>query len=310
MRALCVGESKYNTICFVDNLPLEGSITNIKEQIDSSGGSAYLVATLLAKWNVETYLKTAVGSDSSGELLKKEAENNNIKIQQMETNFDKKTAKSFILVNKKTLTKTVYNLASYDNLPSIKKLDNMDIELKVLYVDGTEYHASNVALNRYTNAIKVVGIKNTDSETLDLCKMSDYLIFNKETAEMLTKSVINIKDSTTVLNTYNMLISRFPGKEIVIVLENFGTIYKNNSVVKLMPGLRNETKNLPAEFDMFIGAFVYGLISNYQIEQNIMFSNISLGLSEISKDNKLEIPSLPSVISYYNSKRENVNKSS
>ncbi len=302
MRVVCVGKSKYDITCFTNEFPLEGTKNNFTEKSESSSGSAAIVATLLAKWNVETYLKTALGNDFYGDVLKKEFENNSIKTTYIETNYDKKTSLTFSLINKKNNNKTEYNIVAHDNLPRVKKLDDIDVDFKVMYTDGYEYHATNSMYNRFEGKTKVIGLEEYDAETLDLCKLSDYLIFTKDVAEKLSNLKTDVNNGVTILNMYNALISRFPNKEIIIIYEDFGVVYKKDNQVKIVPGLK-ESKKMDANPNIFIGSFVYGLVSNYEFEQNVTIATIALGLSMLSTEGKLTFPNLSNVINYYNAQR-------
>ncbi len=301
MKILCIGHSCYDIACIVDSFPLENSKNYLTEKIEGGGGSAANAATVLAKWGLETYLATAVGSDLYGEKIKKEFEMHGIKTNFVETNYDKTTSLSFILINKLNNSRTVYNINSFDSITKLKR-GEITIEPDIILIDGYEYHTSLAVLNKFPNAISVIDASKINPETLDLSKLSKYIICSKDFAEKISGLNFDFNNSPTLLNIYNILKERFLHNELIITLEEKGALYVQNNQIKIMPGINIDAKDTTAAGDVFHGAFVYCLANKFDIEKSIAYANIAAGLSCAAIGEKLAIPNLSNVSSYYANK--------
>ncbi len=303
MIAISVGKATYAVTIPVDNFPVENTKMLLNEKIESSGGAACNVAQVLAKWNVETYFAGVLGYDDYGTSIKKDLENERIKTNYVETNYEKKTTTSYIITNKANSSRTIMMVEP--EVFHLKKYD-FDVNADLIYSDGFEYTASTAAFNHYPNAITVLGAsldKGSDpKEVLALAKYVKYIIFSLDFAERLTKLKTDFSNPQTLLNLYQDLKEKYPKNEIIVTLKNMGAMYQLGNEVKVMPTISVTEVDRTGSGDIFDGAFLYGLGKNYDIEKCIRLANIAAGLSTTKYGVKNSIPLLSDVISYYEKK--------
>ncbi len=301
MKVLCIGHAAYDINCFMDEYPVENSKYRVSEKQEGSGGQITNQAIVLGKWNIETYLAAAVGSDHYGDVIKKELENFNIKTDFIETNFDKGTSNAIVMVNKTNGSRTVLNITPLEKAPKLKKED-FNIEPDVILTDGYEYHASMTAINKYPNAISIIDAGNPLVEVIELAKACSYIVTSKVFAEKVSGLKFDFNDSRSMLNVYNKLKEKYPKSEIVITLEDKGALYSSNNQIKVMPGIKVDVKDTTGAGDVFHAMFCYGVLNKYELEKAIALANVAAGLSCMQMGSKASIPSLADVITYYNNK--------
>jgi len=161
MKVLCIGHATYDISCPVNEYPIENGKYRFNDVYEAGGGPASNGAYLLGKWGIEAYFAGAVGADDYGNKIKKELESIGVKINYLETNYDKNTSVSFIMVNAQNGSRTSFNVSK--DRPQLKKYEFTD-EPDIIFVDGHEYNATKAALNRYPNAISVIDAGRPTSE--------------------------------------------------------------------------------------------------------------------------------------------------
>ena len=299
MKALVIGHSSYDIACPVNEYPIENTKYRLDEVVMCGGGPAGNAAYLLGKWGVETYYAGVVGSDDFGNKIKKEFENIGVHTEYLETNYEKPTSISFIMINKQNGSRTLFNVAG--DRPSMKKYD-FTIEPDVILVDGHDYNASLAALNKYPNAISVIDAGRITPELLELCKYTKYIVTSKGFAETVSKMKFDFSNPNTLVQIYTAVKNRYPKSEIVITLEDKGCLYSVNNEIKIMPGLKVQPADTTGAGDIFHGAFTYAISRGYDIEKCVRLSNIAAGLSVQKVGARLSIPTLVEVTNYYNEK--------
>lgn len=301
MKALCIGQSTYDISTILDEYPVENKKYNASEKLESGGGEASNAACTLSKWGVETYLSTALGSDTYSDKIKKEFEMFGIKPDFIETNFDKDTSLEFVFINKKNGSRTVFGMTSQDRVPYVKKTE-LEIEPDIILMDGYEYQASTRALNRFPNVTSIMDATNFTGEVVELSKYCKYILASQDFVENLTKIKADFANPTTLLTVYNETKTRFPRNDVVIVLDNNAVIYSVNNEIKVMPALKVEIKDRTGAKDIFHGAFAYGVINKLDFEKSLRYAVIASSLSCTNYGGRLAVPPLNTVIEYYNQK--------
>ena len=302
MIALSIGKSTYDTTVPVDVYPVENSKNLIKEKLESSGGSGSNVAYLLAKWNNETYFAGVVGYDDFGSFIKKDLESVSVHTNFMEVNYERKTTTTFIIANKKTTSRT--QLMIEPEIYHLKKYD-YDIVPTVIYSDGYEYSATMAAINKFPEAITVLGagLNYADpKEVVSIAKEVKYVVFSLEFACQVTKMRVDVTNPTHLLNLYKELREKFPKNEIIVTLQNKGAMFSINNEVKVMQTIPVQEVDRSGAGDIFDGALIYGLGKGYNLEICIRLANIAAALSTTKYGAKDSIPLLSDVIQYYENK--------
>ena len=299
MKVLVIGHSSYDISCPVNEYPVENTKYRLDESITCGGGPAGNAAYLLGKWGVETYYAGVVGADDYGNKIKKEFENIGVHTEYLETNYEKPTSVSFIMINKKNGSRTLFNIAG--DRPSMKKYD-FTIDPEVILIDGHEFNASMAAINKYPGAISIIDAGRITPELLELCKYTKYLVTSKGFAETVAKMKFDFSNPNTLVQIYTILKNKYPKSEIIITLEDKGCLYSINNEIKIMPGLKVTPQDTTGAGDIFHGAFTYAISKGFDIEKCVRYANIAAGLSVQKLGARLSIPSVTEVVNYYNEK--------
>ena len=302
MIALSIGKTNFDVTVPVETYPQENTKITVPEKIESSGGGAFNVAYLLGKWNVETYFAGVVGYDDYGTTIKKDLEGLGVHTTFLETNYEKKTATSFIINNKATTSRTqiriepeVYHMKKYE----------YDFMAGVIYSDGYEYSATMAAINKYPNVPVILGagLNYGDyKEIVALAKFAKYIIFSLEFAESITKMKVNVEDPNSLLTMNKALKNNFINNEVIVTLKSSGVLYAVNDNVQYMPTIQVQEVDRTGAGDVFDGAFTYAISKGYDLEKCMRIANIAAGLSTTKVGAKTSIPILSDVINYYESK--------
>ena len=299
MKVLCIGHSSWDITVPVDDYPTENVKYRFNEKYAAGGGPAGNAAYLLGKWGVDTVIATSIGSDDYGTKIKKEFQSVNVNTDYVETSYEKDTSFSFILVNKKNGSRTVFNITS-EHLP-LKKL-TYEFTPDIILTDGHDYATSQSAISKYPHAISVIDAGRPVQEVIELCKYIKYIVCSKEFAETVTGLKMDFNNPQTLVNVYTKLQNKYPNSNIVITLESHGALYQVNNQIKIMPGLKCNVVDTTGAGDAFHGAFVYGLANNFDMEKVITLANIAAGLSVQKMGSRLAIPALSDVLDYYTKK--------
>ncbi len=300
MTILSLGRTSYDITCPVEDYPIEGAKYLLNEKIESGGGTAANVAYLLAKWGETAYFAGVIGSDDYGTKIRKEFEQGLVKTECIEISYETGTPLSIIIVNKKTGSRTRFDVVGTTQ-PQLKKYE-YDFKPDVIFTDGREYGATINALNKFPNAISIVDAGRVDRDLLELCKYVKYIVCSKGFAETVSGYKIDFDNSSTLVSVYKKLKDRYPNNEIIVTLENMGALYSVNGEIKVMPGIKVNQVDPSCSGDIFHGAFAYCLANNFDIEKAVTYSNVAAGLSVTKMGGRTSIPTIKEVINYYNEK--------
>lgn len=299
MKTLSIGKLVYDINILMDGFPIEGNKYISKELISCSGGAANIVAYALAKWNMESFISGVIGYDETGTAMKKDLEENRVRTNFLETNYDIKTPVSYILLNKQNNIRTTISAEINDY--NIKKYE-YDTNMDCVIVDGFEYNASVYAFNKYRDAITILNAKTKDKNVLDFFKYAKYVVCTSEVAEYITGSKIDFSNPITMSTVYKTIIDKYPHITLFITIEGKGTIYAVNNEIKVLATINSEVIDKTGSRDIFVAMISYGLTNHYDIETTIRLATIAESISKKTIGSTLSIPILSDVISYYESK--------
>lgn len=299
MKALCVGQTAYNIIAISSEFPQENTKNKFEKIEESGGGGAAIMSYMLGKYGVESYIASSVGDDTYGSIVRKELEKVGVHTEYMETSFDKRTSSSFILIGQKNSSRTIYDVTKE---PLFLKKTEFQMEPDLVIVDGYDYGASQAALNKFASKITMIDAGMYNKEIMELCKIVKYIVASKEFAEAVSGTRINFENPGSLVTVYSALVNKFPGKTIIVTLEDKGAMYMSGNQIKVMPGLSLKTVDATGAGDGFHAALGYALLQNYDMERAITFANIAGGLMITKVGGLTAIPDLSDIMTYYNQK--------
>lgn len=294
-KILCLGHASYDITIPMDKYPTENIKYRVLNRIECGGGPASNAAYLLGKWGMNTYFSGVLGNDIYGKRIKKEFENVGVDTRYIELSKKYKTTNSFIIVNKKNASRTIFAYRDKS-----MKMENTNIRIKPDYAlfDGEDFEIATKVIKNNPGCITILDAGRAKYSTIKLGKMVNYLVASKNFAEDFTGVKINYKDYNSLVKVYNLLEKDFTAN-IVITLESYGCLYKIDGKVKIMPGYKVKAIDTTGAGDIFHGAFVYALVKGYSYEDILRIANITGALSTTKIGGRYSIPDINEVLSIY-----------
>jgi ribokinase len=280
-------------VCPLDYLLLLKSYPQLDEKIEAKevsiqgGGPVPTAMATLAKLEARVCFVGKVGDDGEGQKvlqnLKKEGVNTDYLI------VDKKstTAKAFIWIDEKSGKRTVV-LDQTKIMPTKKSellfLDK--VKIRFLHLDFREPEI-NILLAKWAKKQKAKVILDMGSLRGDVEKISplvDYLVVSKRFAYSYTRS----DDLFKALNI--LMKKRF--KCVVITAGEEGCWCATGERTFHKPAFKVEVQDTTGAGDVFHGAFIFGLLKNWDMEKIIEFSNACAALKCTQLGGRAGIPTL------------------
>lgn len=294
-KILCLGHASYDITIPMDKYPTENIKYRVLNRIECGGGPASNAAYLLGKWGMNTYFSGVLGNDIYSKRIKKEFESVGVDTRYIELSKKYKTTNSFIIVNKKNASRTIFAYRDKS-----MKMENTNIRIKPDYAlfDGEDFEIATKVIKNNPGCITILDAGRAKYSTIKLGKMVNYLVASKNFAEDFTGVKINYKDYNSLVKVYNLLEKDFTAN-IVITLESHGCLYKIDGKVKIMPGYKVKAIDTTGAGDIFHGAFVYALAKGYSYEDILRIANITGALSTTKIGGRYSIPDINEVLSIY-----------
>ena len=292
MKYLCIGRSAYDITLLLDCFPEENKKIKLNyDVIKDLGGCAANVASLLAKWKEEVYIVSTIGKDYHGELIQIALKKSNIntKYLQIENN---KTTVSYILVNKKNLTRTILTNSSKKNISSINIKEKFDY----LLTDGTNFLTTYNYIQNNPNCISILDAGEQSINIIKLCKIVNYIICSSDFAKEYSEIEFN-DDIELIKKAYDKIQKDFQGL-LIITLEKKGSFVKIDNNYYLVPSIDVKGIDTTGAGDIYHGAFLYFISKGYNILEAMKYSNIAAGISVTKIGVRNSIPSFDEVINY------------
>lgn len=295
MKILCLGHLTYDITFPVTEFPKENTKIRIKEKNEGAGGPSTIAAFLLAKWGMEVYMAGKLGNDNYGNAIKKELALNRINTEYIQMDEKFETSHSVNIANSENSSRT---LLIYDNKNEEMEEFELDFYPDVILVDGHDFSASKNILKKYPKAVSIIDAGRESKETLELCKMVNYVVCSKEFAESVSGVKFDYENKHTLVEVYQKLESAFK-KNIVVTLEEKGCLYREDNKIKLMPSIKVKAVDTVGAGDIFHGAFAYGIANDFDFEKTLKYANIAGTLSVTKVGNYNSIPSLKELEEVY-----------
>lgn len=294
MKILCVGHASYDITIPMDGFVLENTKTRVNEKIECGGGPASTAAYLLGKWGMDTTFVGMVGNDDYGKFIINELNSVNVNTNYIDVSDKIKTTSSFIIANRLNGSRTIITHVQ-DNI----KMDSIDLDFEpdIILVDGQEYNLSIDLINKHPNALSIMDAGRYNESNASLAKKVDYVVCSHEFAE----GVANMKfaeDDSNLENIYLKLKDQY--NNIIVTLESKGCLYDYDGEIRVMPSIKVDAVDSTGAGDIFHGAFVYAVANQFNLEDALLFSNITAGLSVTRVGGRNSVFELDEIMKEYN----------
>lgn len=277
---IMIGNLSYNINLFLNSFIVEGSKHLIVKKTKSLG-NILNIAIILSKYNLDVWYFSSVGDDLEGREIINNLHANRVHSDYVNILNNTKTNKNYILRNLKNNSKTMLYEKNNNKYELIR---NIDFDVNIIYTDSLNYELSNILKKRYIGSKLITTIDKLDEETINICKISDYIIIPLKYAEILSSIKFNIADKNTIIDLF-MKTNKLFSATIIIYDEKIGSLYQSNNRLNIVPKLGNKNLIKENSFDIYKSTFIYGVANSFDIDKVVKLSCISKFLYDNNKLN-------------------------
>ena len=280
MKVICIGHIAYDLTFPVSRVPEENTKIRTTHHVECGGGPMRNASLPLAFWHSNVELCGMIGNDYQGEQIINELKHLGIGTKYIVKRNDIPTDQAVILAATNG-TRTIVTSVKPKEHPLIKISENFD----GILIDGEEYQTSQQVLKNNKTALSIIDAGKYNSEVISLAHKVKVVACSKEFAEKFSQEKIDPSNLEQLKNIHLKLENEF--KNIVIItLEEYGSFTKIGNEYKLIPSMKVNTVDSSGAGDIFHGALLYFMLTNYSLEDSIKLSNICGALATTRLGNK------------------------
>lgn len=284
---LGLGVCPIDYLCILKSYPaLDDKIEALQSDVQGGGPVPTAMATLSNLGKRAAFIGR-VGNDPEGQFVKKELEEEGVNTDYLMIDPQMKTPKAFIWIDKKTGKRTVVL-----DQPELKKTNPSEldfrnkIETKYLHVDARDVDI-NIYLAKWARSIGaevVLDMGSLRGDFQKLLPLVDHLVVSRRFAS-------GYAGSTDPIGACEKLL-RQGFKNVVVTLGKQGAVGGFGETVFRVPGYKVKVVDTTGAGDVFHGAFIYGLLENWELEKIIRFCNACAALKCTKLGGRAGIPTL------------------
>lgn len=276
MRVLGVGYCTLDQISVVERFAEEDAALEMSKFSVQGGGTAATALTLLARWGVETRFVGKVGKDERGHKIERTLSNEGVDTRAMVLEEGAISQLSFIILESKSgRKKTYYTPGSVSELGVQEIHPEMLDGVSCLLVDGVYPHAQSVLMKaaRERNIPVVLKAGGRSSQAAELVGLCDYLVTTERFASRFT-------GMGQLAELCRALLERGP-HTVVVTMGDEGCVAMTRESETMLrePAHEVDVVDVTGSGDVFVGAFVYGILQGWEVSRAVAVANVAAGLS-------------------------------
>lgn len=269
-----VGINATDTVIRLPRFPTVDSKVEVTSTDVKAGGQVASAMVACRRWGLETRYVGKIGDDPAGQFQVAEMQREGVEAHWI-TARDCMSQSAYILVDEPSGERTVL----WRREPRVA-LQPGDIKrewiqgARVLLVDGHDTAAATQAARwARDEAIPVVAdFDNLYSGVEALLQFVDFPITSKDFPTRLTGEISLLKSLPKVLSTFKCRL-------VGATLGRLGVLTWDGSRFVLCPGFRVNAVDTTGAGDVFHGAFLYGLVNAWRVEEILEFSCAAAALN-------------------------------
>ena len=269
-----VGINATDTIIRLPRFPAPDSKMEVLSAEIAPGGQVASAIIACRRWGLSARYVGKIGDDSAGRLQRDEMRREGVETHWI-TARGSHSQSAFILVDESSGERTI--LWKRDQEIALRPDDLRRKWIwgaRVLLIDGHDTEAAARAARwAREKSIPVVGDFDTPySDVEALLHHVDFPVTSKTFPAKLTGEVNLLKSLPSIL-------LRFKCRKIATTLGHLGALCWNGNEFLLSSGFRLQAVDTTGAGDIFHGAFVYGLIQGWPLQEILEFSNAAAALN-------------------------------
>ncbi len=263
--------------CSLDYLALssryakEDQKEEILEWSVQGGGPVATALVTLSRLRIATRFAGIVADDDAGRKIKKGLKEEGIDTRLLKTRKGGKSQSAFIVVNKKSASRTIYW-----QRPTVKELSPDEVrapflkDINLLMLDGLMVDASIKAaeLAKKKNIPVLLDAGSVRKKTAKLLKLADYIVCSER---------FSLEYGGTPSKTLAKLAKLAP-VSATITLGRHGSVTWTDGRTFKTPAFKIKAVDTTGAGDVFHGAYAYGIIKGFSIEKTAQFASAAAAL--------------------------------
>ena len=234
--------------------------------------------------------------DNYGEKIKKELNSVGVNTKYIEELPGIPTTTSYILNNKLNGSRTI--VTNRNSRLHFSYDFEIDIKPDIILFDGNYFEMALDIIEKNPQAIKIIDAGNMREGIVEIAKRCDYVVCSNDFAREYTNINFDYQNMLKIEEVYDKLAKDFNG-QVVITLEQLGSLTKINNEFKLVPSIKVESVDSTGAGDIYHGAFTHFISQRYSLLDTMKYSNIAGALSVTKIGSKNSMPNLEDVIKYH-----------
>ncbi|HZE86711.1 MAG TPA: carbohydrate kinase family protein [Methylomirabilota bacterium] len=254
MKVLGIGESVIDN-AYIMNRP------HVSEK--HVGGPSLIALLLLSRLGIDCTLLTTLGRDEEAEIIKKTLKHENVKLL---AKLQKHTKVNNYIINSENGSRK--KVRGDIEHPPMKHLDrNFIRQFDIIIIDRHEPLAFYEILKKKKTTAKIIIDPSTEISalTLDMIKYADYPIIPIE-------ALIKLEDCRNLSSCLDSL-HKITRKTVVITAGELGSIIYDGKNFEVIPTLHIQAVDVQGAGDVYRGAFIYGVLQNWEIKECVRYAN-------------------------------------
>ena len=279
-NVIMIGNLSYNVNLFINSLTSQnGKYPIIKKT--KTLGNILNIAMILSKYDLDVWYFSIIGDDIEGKEIINNLHSNRIHSDYVNMLNNTKTNKNYTVRNMKNNTKTIF----YErNNYKYELLREINFNVDVVYTDSSNYELCKLLKEKYPNTKLIITIDKLDEETINICKIADYIIMPLKYAEILSSTKLDIANKKSIIDLY-MKTNKLFSATIIIYDERLGSLYLSNNRLNIVPKLGDKNLNKESSFDVYKSTFICSIANEFDLDKTVKLSCISKFLYDNNKLN-------------------------
>jgi len=287
-----LGLNAMDTICVVDRFPGANTKTGIRRVRVEPGGQVATALTTCTRLGLTAQYIGSVGNDDLGR-----AQIESLRAAKLDTGLvrivDGATTQFAVIILEDGIGErtVLWHRDPLLNYPVESLQRSVIVSGRVLHLDGCDTAAAlqSAKWARMAGIPVVIDIDEMyDASTEELLRNVDYLIAAEEFADR-TIGVVAAEEAARAL------ADRFGCKVVGITLGDRGAVFVEEGRSFRSPGFKVKVADTTGAGDVFHGAFIYGLLQNWDLEVIARFANAAAALKCTTIGARRGIPTLEQV---------------
>ena len=262
-----LGASACDFLGVVPHYPAIDERLRMLEIHRQGGGEAATALVTLSRLGIKTSFVGKIGDDEMGRFIINEFKKENVDTSHIVVEKGGSSIFAFSIVDKETGKRTILWHKRMKPLAPDEMNEEFMLSAKILHVDQHEPEAAIVAARWFKVAGRtvVLDIDSIDSRLQMLVRSADVVIGS----EVFAKNFASGDDYFEAAEN----VSSFGPETVVFTLGEKGCLCRSKGDAFMQPAFEVDVVDTTGSGDVFHGAFIYGILQNWDLRKIAEFSN-------------------------------------